>query len=57
VKCLGYVRVELDIEPLLDCEFGVALMASLADPLLELVTNFCEHNVTNVRPAHLPDLP
>jgi hypothetical protein len=54
---LGYIRVELNIEPLLDCEFGVALLASLADPILELISNFCKDNVTNVRPAHLPDLP
>jgi hypothetical protein len=57
MKCFGYIRVELNIEPLLDCEFGVALLASLADPILELISNFCKNYVTNVGAGHFPDLP
>jgi hypothetical protein len=57
VKCSCYILVELDVEPLLDGEVGVALLASLADPVLELLANFCKTDITNVAAGHFPDLP
>jgi hypothetical protein len=57
MECLGYVIIKLNIEVMLNSQLGIALLASLAYPVLEIVANLREYHVADVGAGHLPNLP
>jgi hypothetical protein len=47
----------VDVELLFYRDLLVALLASLIDPFLEIITQASKDDVTNIGAGHLPDLP
>jgi hypothetical protein len=47
----------VDVELLFYGDLLVALLASLIDPFLELITQASKTDITNICAGHLPDLP
>jgi hypothetical protein len=57
MKRFCYVRIKLDVKVMLNSKLGIALLASLAYPVLEIVAKLRKDHVTYVGAGHLPDLP
>jgi hypothetical protein len=53
---LSYVSIKLDVQVTFNGDFSISLLAPLFDPILEIITQASENNITNVGAGHFVDL-